>query len=56
MIMTAQILPETGRGTMQSMVEGHPRNRVTSQGRVMGPVSLHPLRWSPSPVRGGSSA
>ena len=35
------ILPEMGRGTMRSMVEGRvPRNR-TSAGRDMGLVPLH---------------
>ena len=48
-----QILPGTGRGTMRSMVEGQVRRCVTSQARDMRPVSLHQLRWSPSPFWGG---
>ncbi len=55
-------LPGTGRGTMQSMAEGHVRQNMTSKGsatrrrsgvtmrcQVTRPVPFHHLRWSPSP-------
>ena len=50
-----KILPETGRGTIRRMVEGHPRHGATSRRPVTRPVPLHHLRWSPSPCRGGIS-
>lgn len=50
------ILPGTGRGTMRSMVEGHPSESASSRISSAPNVPLHPaLRArSPSPFRGGS--
>ena len=44
------ILPETGRGTIRRMVEGHLPSGATSD---QHDVPLPHLRWSPSPLRGG---
>jgi hypothetical protein len=48
-----QILPETGRGTMRSILEGQGSGCMTSSGCVSPMVPLHHLRWSPSPGGGG---
>jgi hypothetical protein len=50
-----EFLPDTGRGTMQGMVEGQVRLGALLRGTVVGVVPLHhPLRGrSPSPCRGG---
>jgi hypothetical protein len=45
----AKFLPETGRGTMRSMVEGHPRVLMTSQIRICPSTTL---RVVPLPVPG----
>jgi hypothetical protein len=48
-----QFLPETGRGTMRSMVEGHRRSRLTSLYPAMRHVPLHhPCGMVPLPVPG----
>jgi hypothetical protein len=62
-MLTAQILPGTGRGTMRSMVEGQ---AGVGCGVWVGvgleiavanaDLPLHQLRWFPSPVGGGFSS
>ena len=52
--IAAQILPQRGRGTMRSMVEGHGPEIATLPHHHESPhVPLHHLRWFPSPCRGG---
>jgi flagellar biosynthetic protein FliP len=46
-------LPETGRGTMRSMVEGHRQVFLTPMAYATPRVPLHQLRGSPTPFRGG---
>jgi len=53
MMTLPEFLPETGRGTMRSMVEGQVPVGASRSLGVTGPVPLHHLRWSPSPCRGG---
>jgi hypothetical protein len=54
MLATGHILPGTGRGTMRSMVEGHMPDHLTSRGRMMPRVPLHPAaaRRGPPPRAG----
>jgi hypothetical protein len=48
-----EVLHGTGRGTMRSMVEGHPRARATSRGYVTPLVPRHPrFAAVPLPVSG----
>jgi hypothetical protein len=44
---TMNILPETGRGTIQRMVEGHPANSVMYRGPFpsLSPCGLPPPRF-----------
>ena len=50
-----QILPQRGRGTMRSMVEGHVPVSLRFRWRATPPVPLHhsPRERFPSPFRGG---
>ena len=52
MNVTLTFLPETGRGTMRSMVEGHAPSRATPLGSVMGRVPLHHPAGGPPPRAG----
>jgi hypothetical protein len=63
-MLTSSFLPGTGRGTMRSMVEGQvgigcgglgeTETGIAATSACNFNLPLHQLRWSPSPVRGGS--
>lgn len=52
-MMTTKFLPQRGRGTIGTMVEGHVRGRAPSRGCVTPPVPHHPrFAAVPLPVAG----
>jgi len=49
---TAKFLPQWGRGTMRSMVEGHAPDRLSLKVSATPPVPLHHPAGGPPPRTG----